>query len=77
MYFYKIKLSNNTTYIVKSKKTNVELLNLIAKNDWSDYLLAEPIVMPEVNQRIENNVVAIKSSEIVSIEYYVENTKFM
>lgn len=73
MYFYRIELSNQKIYIIKSDKTNIELLNSIARNEWCDYLLAENKIVYVGSERIENNVVMIKSSEIVALEYYVED----
>lgn len=73
MYIYKIEVKSGVSYIVKSKKTNMELLNLITCNEWLDYVLAAPSVMYIDTARVESNVVMIKSSEIVSLNYYVDN----
>lgn len=72
MYFYRIELSNQKIYIVKSDKTNIELLNSMAEHEWCDYLLAEPKIVYVGSERIENNRVVIRSSQVVALEYYVE-----
>ena len=73
MIFYKIELKSGSSYIVKSEKTNMELLSLLFKNDWFDFLLAVPNVVYAGHERIENNVVMIKTSEVASLEYYIAN----
>ena len=77
MCFYKIELKNGSSYIVKSKKTNMELLNLLFKHDWFDFLLATPNVVYVGHERIENNVVMIRTSEVASLEYYIANVESM
>ena len=73
MYYYKIGLSDGSHKVVKSKKTNIELLALINKTSWMDYILVEPsLTYAGLSRRIETNVVMIRSSDIVSVEYYLD-----
>ena len=71
MNYFKICLKSGHSYIVKSEKTNIELLRLITENEWYDYTLAEQGVVYTGNKRTLYNTITIKSSEIVSIEYYI------
>ena len=73
MYYYKIGLSDGSHKVIKSKKTNIELLALINKTSWMDYTLVEPsITYVGMSRRIETNVVMIRSNDIVSIEYCLD-----